>query len=384
MQDRATTEAIRVSVGELARLPAEQLARILLEHATADPALLSRLKATLEEQQLVGGRSSVSWPAEIVGGSTAMRHLMSLVERFARTDEPVLIAGESGTGKELIARAIHAKSRRHNRPFVAVNCAAIPPTLIASELFGYERGAFTGAHSRTKGHIEHANGGTLFLDEIGDMPFDLQGHLLRFLQEGQIVRVGGRETISVDVRIVSATNVRLRQAMAEGRFREDLFYRLNVLSLEVPPLRDRVEDIAVLARHFLLQAAQQYGREVAGFEPAALEALQRHSWPGNVRELASVVRRAVVIGDGPEIRLCDLAGLGQDVPARNAPPAMTARPVPGSPAEREALLRALADTNENITLTAQDLGVSRVTLYRMLRRHEINLSRGLKPTPIMN
>jgi transcriptional regulator with PAS, ATPase and Fis domain len=384
MQDRAKTASIHVSVGDLSRLPAERLARMLLEHAAADPALLSRLKATLEEQQLLGGRSSVSWPAEIVGGSSAMRHLMSLVERFARTDEPVLIAGESGTGKELIAQAIHAKSRRRDGPFVAVNCAAIPPTLIASELFGYERGAFTGANSRTKGHIEHANGGTLFLDEIGDMPFDLQGHLLRFLQEGHIVRVGGRETLKVDVRVVSATNVRLRQAMAEGRFREDLFYRLNVLSLDVPPLRHRAEDIAVLARHFLLQAAQQYGREVSDFEPAALEALQRHSWPGNVRELASVVRRAVVIGDGPAVRLADLAGLAEDVPPRSAPPPVAGRPHPGSPQEREALLRALADTNENITLTAQELGVSRVTLYRMLRRHAINLSRGLKPAPIMN
>jgi transcriptional regulator with PAS, ATPase and Fis domain len=384
MQDIAKITSIHVSVGDLSRLPAERLARMLLEHAAADPALLSRLKATLEEQQRLAGRSSVSWPAEIVGGSPAMRHLMSLVERFARTDEPVLIAGESGTGKELIAQAIHTKSRRRDGPFVPVNCAAIPPTLIASELFGYERGAFTGANSRTKGHIEHANGGTLFLDEIGDMPFDLQGHLLRFLQDGHIVRVGGRETIKVDVRVVSATNVRLRQAMAEGRFREDLFYRLNVLSLDVPPLRHRAEDIAVLARHFLLQAAQQYGREVSDFEPAALEALQRHSWPGNVRELASVVRRAVVVGDGPEVRLADLAGLAEDVPARNVPPPVAGRPHPGSPQEREALLRALADTNENITLTAQELGVSRVTLYRMLRRHAINLTRGLKPTPIMN
>ncbi len=382
--DRVTPAGIRISVGELTRVPAERLARILLEHAAADPALLSRLKVLLEEQQLRGDWTSISWPTQIVGESPVMRHLMSLVERFARTDEPVLISGESGTGKELIAQAIHAKSRRHNGPFVAVNCAGVPPTLIASELFGYERGAFTGAASRTKGYIEHASGGTLFLDEIGDMPFDLQGHLLRFLQEGQIVRVGGREAIKVDVRVVSATNVRLRHAMAEVRFREDLFYRLNVLSLDVPPLRDRAEDIAILARHFLHQAAQQYGREVSDFEPAALEALQRHSWPGNVRQLASVIRRAVAIGDGRELRLADFVGLAEDVPVRKPPPSLAGWPLPSSPAEREALLRALANSKENITLTAQDLGVSRVTLYRMLRRHAINLARGLKPAPIMN
>src|ERR1700739_2970957 len=171
-----------------------------------------------------------------------------MIRRFVRTDEPVLITGESGTGKELAARSIHETSRRANGPFVAVNCAAIPSNLVASELFGYEKGAFTGANARTKGQIEHAHGGTLFLDEIGEMPVDLQGHLLRFLQEGQIVRVGGRETVTVDVRIVAATNVRLREAIAEGRFREDLYYRLNVLTLALPPLRDRLEDIDTLAR----------------------------------------------------------------------------------------------------------------------------------------
>jgi transcriptional regulator with PAS, ATPase and Fis domain len=303
-----------------------------------------------------------------------------MIKRFVRTDEPVLITGESGTGKELAARAIHESSRRQKDAFVAVNCAAIPSNLVASELFGYEKGAFTGAHARTKGQIEHASGGTLFLDEIGDMPVDLQGHLLRFLQDGQIVRVGGRETIIVDVRIVAATNVRLRQAIAEGRFREDLYYRLNVLALHLPPLRERTEDIAQLARHFLREAASDFGREVVDFEAAAMDALRAHSWPGNVRELQSMIRRAVVIGDGPLVSVSDLVGLG-DTDNSYVPQAKPL-PRPGSHEEKTALLEALSRTQENVTLTAQELGVSRVTLYRMLRRHSINLSRGLKDPPV--
>jgi transcriptional regulator with PAS, ATPase and Fis domain len=220
-----------------------------------------------------------------------------------------------------------------------------------------------------------------FLDEIGDMPVDLQGHLLRFLQDGQIVRVGGREAVNVDVRIVAATNVRLRHAIAEGRFREDLYYRLNVLALHLPPLRERSEDIDELARHFLREAGKDFGREVTDFEPAALNALRMHNWPGNVRELMSMVRRAVVIGDGPLVSVADLVGLGETGGAAYIGPAKPL-PRPGSHEERTALLDALTLTQENITLTAQELGVSRVTLYRMLRRHSINLSRGLKDPPI--
>ncbi|HET8995452.1 MAG TPA: sigma 54-interacting transcriptional regulator, partial [Acetobacteraceae bacterium] len=325
-----------------------------------------------------------------VGDSPAMRHVSELIRRFTRTDEPVLVTGESGTGKELVARAIHQSSSRRNGPFVAVNCAAIPANLVASELFGSEKGAFTGAVARTKGQIEHAHGGTLFLDEIGDMPIDLQGHLLRFLQEGQIVRVGGRETINVNVRVVSATNVRLREAIAEGRFREDLYYRLNVLMLPLPPLRERPEDIELLARHFLQEAARDFGRQVIDFDPEALAALRASPWPGNVRELMSVVRRAVVIGDGDHVSRTDLMGLEDSLrPAaapRTAPtqPQPAAPPLlrPGSEEERQALLDALAHTQENVTLTAQELGVSRVTLYRMLRRHAISLSRGLREAPV--
>jgi transcriptional regulator with PAS, ATPase and Fis domain len=375
---------MRVTLGDLSQLPVDKLARLLMEIAAGDHTLLARLQATIGENsrnapyaQTPGGK------CEFLGDSPPVRRVTEMIERFARTDEPVLITGESGTGKELAARAIHDRSRREAGPFVAVNCAAIPSNLAASELFGYEKGAFTGATSRTKGQIEHAHDGTLFLDEIGDMPVDLQGHLLRFLQEGQIVRVGGREVIDVNVRIVSATNVRLRQAIGEGRFREDLYYRLNVLNLPLPPLRDHPEDIEMLAHHFLRQAARHSSREVTGFAPETMATLKSHLWPGNVRELMAVIRRAVVIGDNQVITPTDLIGL-KEPPMRvpEAPPIATVRPPPGSEEERAALLAALRVAQENITLTAQQLGVSRVTLYRMLRRHTIALNRGLKSPPI--
>ena len=363
-----------VSFDDLARVPAQRLARLLLERAAEDPTLLGRLYETVEPPKA----SQRAETAMIVGESPAMRQVASLVRRFEQTDEPVLITGESGTGKELLARAIHTGSRRAHGPFVAVNCAAIPAGLVASELFGYEKGAFTGAGARSLGQIEFANGGTLFLDEIGDMPFDLQAHLLRFLQEGQIRRVGGRETIGLDVRIVSATNVRLAQAIAEGRFREDLFYRLNVLTLPVPPLRERPDDIAPLADHFLRAAGRDFNRQVDGFTPDAVAALRRYRWPGNVRELMSVVRRAVVVGDGPLIDAATLIGL--DEPAAGV--VVPAAAKPGSPEERTTLLATLERTGENITSTADALSVSRVTLYRMLRRHGIVLKRGLAEAPI--
>jgi transcriptional regulator with PAS, ATPase and Fis domain len=375
---------LRVTLHDLSRLPVERLARLLLEWAAEDHSLLSRLHATLHDTADVvvppAPQIPINAKSEIIGQSASVQHVVQMLERYAITDEPVLITGESGTGKELAARAIHESSRRHAGPFVPMNCAAIPSNLVASELFGYEKGAFTGAGARTRGQIEHATGGTLFLDEIGDMPVDLQGHLLRFLQEGQIMRVGGRDPINVDVRVIAATNVRLPQAIADGRFREDLYYRLNVLALRLPPLRERLDDIEPLARHFLRQAAAQFGQDGAYFTPDAIEALHRYNWPGNVRELMSVVRRTVIIGNSPVIAAADLIGL--DEPSR--PPtteAMPLRPQPGSEAERAALLSALAHTQENISLTAQRLGVSRVTLYRMLHRHAIVLNRGLKSAP---
>ena len=364
----------RVSFDDLARVPAQRLARLLLERAAEDPTLLDRLYETVVPRK----DAAPAQASAIIGESPGMRRVAALVRRFEQTDEPVLITGESGTGKELLARAIHDGSRRSQGVFVALNCAAIPPGLVASELFGYEKGAFTGAAARSLGQIEYANGGTLFLDEIGDMPIDLQGHLLRFLQEGQIRRVGGRETIGLDVRIVSATNVRLSQAIAEGRFREDLFYRLNVLTLPVPPLRERPEDITPLAYHFLRVAERDFNRDVAGFSPDAMAALRRYRWPGNVRELMSVVRRAVVVGDGKLIEIMALIGLDDD----QTPAPMASAPKPGSPEERTVLLAMLERMGENITSTADALSVSRVTLYRMLRRHDIVLKRGLAEAPL--
>src|SRR5690349_7845569 len=373
---------LRVTLSDLSRVPVERLAQLLMEWALQDQDLLTRLHATIEESNSPSTDEVVSQAPEeqfdLIGQSAAIRHASDMIMRFARTEEPVLITGESGTGKELAARAIHDRSLRRDGPFLAVNCAALPATLIASELFGYEKGAFTGAIARTKGQIEHANSGTLFLDEIGDMPVELQGHLLRFLQDGRIVRVGGRESIRVDVRIVAATNVRLREAISEGRFREDLYYRLNVLALHLPPLRERREDIPLLAEHALRQATEHFSRDVSGFTSEAMDVLRKYDWPGNVRELMAVVRRAVVMGDSALVNRDDLSGFTE--PSR--PIATTPRPLPGSDQERAALIEALASTQENITLTAQELGVSRVTLYRMLRRHSINLSRGLKAPPV--
>src|SRR5437762_470283 len=226
----------------------------------------------------------------MVGNSPVMLEVFDQIRKFAACEVPVLITGESGTGKELVARAIHHHSGRAAGPFVALNCAAVPATLMASELFGSEQGAFTGAATRKHGHVEHAQGGTLFLDEIGDMPIDLQGLLLRFLQEGEILRVGGRRPIKIDVRVVAATNVRLREAIAAGKLREDLYYRLNVLTIDLPPLRERAGDVEVLATYFLHQIARELQRETQGFTSRAIATMLAHRWPGNVRELIATVK----------------------------------------------------------------------------------------------
>src|SRR5260370_6942515 len=318
----------------------------------------------------------------MVGNSPAMLELFDQIRKFAACDVPVLITGESGTGKELVARAIHHHSARAAGPFVALNCAAVPATLISSELFGYEKGAFTGAVSRKHGHVEHAQGGTLFLDEIGDMPIDLQGHLLRFLREGGTVGVGGGEPIKVDVRVVAATNVRLREAMAAGKLREDLYYRLNVLTIELPPLRERGRDVEVLGTYFLRQIARELQREMQGFTPQAMAAMLAHRWPGNVRELIATIRRAVVLANGPLIDVCDLRleaapGRAADSAKAGTKPRRqpgSARPEPGSETERENILLALQENRFNMTRAARGLGVSRATLYRMLQRNRIELA----------
>ncbi|HEU5192257.1 MAG TPA: sigma-54 dependent transcriptional regulator [Methylomirabilota bacterium] len=243
---------------------------------------------------------------EMVGQSPEMRKLAALVGQVARTTATVLITGESGTGKELLARAIHRQGPRRDRPFVAVNPAAIADTLMESELFGHERGAFTGAYQRKLGRFELAQGGTLFLDEIGSLKPEMQAKLLRVLQEREMERVGGTHTVKLDVRIIAATNADLRQAVAAQSFREDLFYRLNVVRVTMPPLRARRDDIGVLADHFIRRYRQQFGKPVSGLAPEALAALSDYSWPGNVRELQNVIERCVALADGPLIRLSDL------------------------------------------------------------------------------
>jgi two-component system, NtrC family, response regulator len=304
----------------------------------------------------------------IIASSPEMMRVLRSIEKIAPTDVAVLLLGESGTGKELLAQAIHKMSRRARAPFVPINCAAIPETLLESELFGHEKGAFTGAVKQNIGRIESANSGTLFLDEIGDVPLPMQVKLLRFLQDQIVERIGGRKPVQVDVRIVCATNQDLDRMMAEGRFREDLYYRLNELAVRVPPLRERLGDAVVLASFFLRRFATEYARPVRGFASAALTAIKDHPWPGNVRELENRVKRAVVMADEPLLSAADL-GL--------SPPGEEARSLgiraARARAEREVLQLALAQAGSNLSKAAKLLGISRPTLYDLMQQHQIGL-----------
>ena len=304
------------------------------------------------------------WQAEsfegMLGTSPQMQGVFASIRKVATTDVPVLILGESGTGKEMVARAIHARSRRRDGPFVAINCSAIPETLLESELFGHEKGAFTGAHIQRKGRIETANGGTLFLDEIGEIPLPLQVKLLRVLQEQRLTRIGGREEIQIDARLVTATNANLQKALSAGTFREDLFYRLAVVQIQMPPLRDRDGDIPLLARAFLRRFAAQAAREGLTFDKEALHAMNSHPWPGNVRELENCVRRAVIMAEGKQITARDL-GLTSAAVA-TAGTLKAAREA----VEREMIQRALRKHNGKISAAAAELDVSRPTLYELM------------------
>jgi DNA-binding NtrC family response regulator len=304
---------------------------------------------------------------ELLGESRPIRELRKLLSKLAPTESPVLIRGESGTGKELVARTLHQQSHRKGKPFVAINCGAIPEHLIQSELFGHEKGAFTGAHQRKIGRIEAANGGTLFLDEIGDLPLELQANLLRFLQEKHIERVGGRDPIAVDVRVLAATHVDLEAAIRQGRFRDDLYYRLNVLQVVTAPLRERHGDLAMLANHFAHVYSQETGRRPRSFSQDALVAMGKHDWPGNVRELANRVRRGLVLAEGRQIEAADLGLVGnQEVTA-----AMGTLDDYKSRAERQALCDVLTRHSDNLSIAAKVLGVSRPTFYRLLHKHQI-------------
>jgi DNA-binding NtrC family response regulator len=320
--------------------------------------------AMLRRQPAPGFQQAGDSNSPLIGNSEATARLRVQVERIAKVGAPVLIWGESGSGKELTAQAIHAQSARAGGPFVPINCGAIAPSLIHSELFGYERGAFTGATRGKAGLIESADGGTLFLDEIADLPRDLQANLLRFLQEKTICRLGSTRNIQVDVRVVAASHVQLQQAVAGGAFREDLYYRLAVLPVTVPPLRERRDDLVALAEHFFGLYASEKSPRLKGFSNRALAAILEHDWPGNVRELINRVRRALVMSDGRLIMPEDL-GLGRGS-ATLAPAALEdAR----ARSERSALRECLDRSGQNVSRAARDLGVSRTTMYRLLSKH---------------
>ena len=327
-----------------------------------------RLRELEEENRRLAESGPRASPIQgLITADDGMLKVCRTIERLATVAVPVLLLGESGTGKEALARALHEMGPRAPKPFVALNCAAIPETLLESELFGHERGAFTGAVSRSLGKIETASGGTLFLDEIGEMPVALQAKLLRFLQDQVVERIGGRQPIKVDVRIVSATNQPLEQQAEEGRFRGDLLYRLNSVTVRIPPLRERGEDAMLLARWFLGRFGREYGRKLRGFDTEAHAAIIAHRWPGNVRELENRVRRAALMAEGSMVTAADL---------ELAAPALSAEPeveldlrTVRLRAERRAIETALARSEGSMAAAARLLGISRPTLYGLLETH---------------
>ena len=312
-----------------------------------------------EMQQQINGGSFEG----MLGTNPLVLAVFESIRKVATTNASVLIHGESGTGKEMAARAIHQNSARKDGPFVAINCSAIPESLMESELFGHEKGAFTGAHMQRKGRIEAASGGTLFLDEIGEVSLAIQVKLLRFLQEQRIERVGGRAEITVDARVIAATNSDLKKGMSEEKFREDLFYRLAVVQVTLPPLRDRDEDVPFLAQSFLQRISAEIGKSSLTFAPEALRALRQHPWPGNIREMQNRVRRAVIMCNGKRITAQDLE-LDQSGPGHSGTTLKTAREA----LEREMLQRALKTHAGRITAAANELGISRPTFYELMEK----------------
>jgi transcriptional regulator with GAF, ATPase, and Fis domain len=348
-----------------------QLAAAVAGMASAALATVRRIEWLEEENRRLAAAST----HDMVGESPRMREVHRLLNRVAATDSTVLLLGESGTGKELAARAIHRASPRAERPFVAVNCATLSETLLESELFGHEKGAFTGALSRKVGKVEVADGGTLFLDEVGEIPLPLQARLLRFLQERELERVGSTRPIRVDVRVVAATNRNLEREARAGSFREDLYYRLNVITLNLPPLRERREDIPLLASHFAARTSRKLGRPIAGFTPEARACLLRYDWPGNVRELANAVERAIVLGEDDLIRPEDLpeavieSGGGAGAPVARYHEAL-------NETKKRLILAALEESGGNVTKAGALLGLHPNYLHRLLS----NL--GLRVSPI--
>jgi len=339
--------------------------------------LLRLIRQALERRDLIQQNRALQQRLDdllqqgaVIGSSPAFRRMMTLLEQVAGSSATVLVQGESGTGKELVARTIHARSARSRGPFVAVNCAALPETLLESELFGYEKGAFTGAAGRKEGRFELADGGTLFLDEVSDLSLVTQPKILRVLQEGEFERLGGTKTLRVDVRIVAATNQGLAQMVREKRFREDLYYRLNVITMTVPPLRERSEDIRVLAQHFLRVYAAKNNRRLEGFTDDAIRRLEAYAWPGNVRELENVIERGVVLTPGA---LMDMTDLPPEIAGATPLPEGVLSIRIGTPlAEVEARLleETLRATKGNKTLTAKLLGIDPTTVLRKLKRQD--------------
>jgi len=303
----------------------------------------------------------------IIAKSSKMQQVIEMIKVVAKSNATVLITGDSGTGKELVARAIHSQSYRKDKPFVAVSCAALPESLLESELFGHEKGAFTGAHAQRRGKFEVANRGTLFLDEIGEMSANIQVHLLRVLEERELTRVGGNELIKVDVRVISATNKDMRKAIASGQFREDLYYRLNVVTIELPPLRERKEDIPLLAEHFLAKFAVENQKEVIGFSPEATDYLLKYDWPGNVRELENAVERAVILTQNSYVDVAELAQ-GSLILAHSVPGQERLAEV-----EKDHILTIINEAGGNYSKAARILGISRVTLYNKIKAYGLSV-----------
>ena len=360
-QDRANAlKAVQLGAYDFMEKPVDlEVLKTVLQRA----AYLAGLER--ENQKLLEREEKRGFP-DIIGTSPAMNKVFDTIRRVAGSDISVLVTGESGTGKELVARAIHQQSLRKDGPFIAINCGAIPETLLESELFGHEKGAFTGAHLQRRGRIESAEGGTLFLDEIGEISPALQVKLLRVLQERSIERVGGRVEIPVDARVLAATNMDLQLAMKEGRFREDLYYRLNTVTIPVPPLRDRGADIVMLAKSLLQRYADEAKKKIAGFSREALLSLEQYHWPGNVRELENRVRRAVTLTDNPRIAPEDL-DLEEPKDVQTGPTLKEARDA----VEKRVVEQALTKTGGNITKAATILAVSRPTLHDLISRHDI-------------
>lgn len=318
------------------------------------------------EQRALQQRLSSNTFEDMLGTCGKMQEVFSVIRKVATTDAPVLIIGESGTGKELVARAIHRLSVHKAKPFIVINCGAIPENLMESELFGHEKGAFTGAHIQRKGRFEMADGGTLFLDEIGELPLNMQVKLLRFLQERVIERIGGRQQIEVDARIIAATNRDLKEAMKDGTFREDLYFRLGVILIALPPLREREGDKILLARAFLKRYADESRKNVKGFTDQAMDAIEHYNWPGNVRELENQIKRAVIMAEGAQVTPADLE---MEAP-RSRYEGMALKDARAA-LEKELFTKAVARSGGNLTKAAMELGISRPTLYDLMDKYGI-------------